>query len=376
MRHLIAAALIALAAPAAAQEVPIVQAGAEGRFERQIDAKSRSDGFTSAEVAAFRGTIAPIIEQLAAMPSVSAPPAPVCHRLKSWIELINPHGVMGAEIGVMTPISFQNGRCHRMTGGGIVLKFNMPGAGLDPSHATVRREARDSDWYVLAFKPARNPQLIEYQMNGDDYAVITHGRAPLFRPVSMERYLQHRLQQSLQDAGARAARDAANAFTETDLQTWLRDEKPRLAAEYEQQRRAIAAYAQPGQIEQMRASSVKLLADMETAMRQKVVNSAAAPTTRSAASDRDFAALTAAQRAQPACMGAGLEPTPNAACPPDRTLVEINPAYFDRSRPTDIQLLILTTPAHRYHGEDDAKLTSRTAMWNALDRAALAARVR
>lgn len=291
MRHLIAAALIAaFAAPVAAQEVPIVPAGADGRFERQIDAKTRSDGFTSAQVAAFRGAIAPIIEQLAAMPSVHAPPAPVCRRLKSWVELINPHGVMGAEIGVMTPIGFQNGRCHRMTGGGVILKVNMPGAGLDPSHATVRREAYDGDWYVLAFKPARNPRLIEYQMNGDDYAVITHGRAPLFRPVSMERYLQHKL-------------------------------------EHGQARAALPA-------------------------------------------------LTPAQRTQPACMGAGLEPTPNAACPPDRTLVEINPAYFDRARPTDVQLLVLTTPAHRYHGEDDAKFASRTAIWNALDRAALAARVR
>ena len=55
---------------------------------------------------------------------------------------------------------------------------------------------------------------------------------------------------------------------------------------------------------------------------------------------------------------------------------DFNPAYFDRSRPTDVQLLILGTPAHRYHGEDDAKLASRTQMWKAIDRAALAARVR
>lgn len=369
MRHLIAAVLIAaFAAPAAAQDVPIVQAGADGRFERQIDAKTRSDGFTLAQVAAFRGQIAPIIEQLAAMPTVNAPPAPVCHRLKSWVELINPHAVMGAEIGVMTPISFQNGRCHRMTGGGVILKVNMPGAGLDPSHATVRREGRDGDWYVLAFKPARNPRLIEYQMNGDDYAVITHGRAPLFRPVSMERYLQQKL-------GQAQARPAEDAFTEADLQTWLRDDKPRLAAEYERQRRAIAPYAQPGQVEQMRASNAKLLADMEAGMRQKVVNSAATRAARSAPSAA-VPALGPTQRTQPACMGAGLEPTPNAACPPERTLVEINPAYFDRARPTDVQLLVLTTPAHRYHGEDDAELASRTAVWRALDRAALAAYVR
>ena len=75
MRLLIAALAILAATSAQAQEVPIVSAGAGGRFERQIDAKTRSDGFGPAQVAAFRGAIAPIIEQLAAMPAVNAPPA-------------------------------------------------------------------------------------------------------------------------------------------------------------------------------------------------------------------------------------------------------------------------------------------------------------
>ena len=55
MRLLIAALAILAATSARAQDVPIVQAGADGRFERQIDAKTRSDGFGPGEVAAFRG---------------------------------------------------------------------------------------------------------------------------------------------------------------------------------------------------------------------------------------------------------------------------------------------------------------------------------
>ena len=300
MRHLIAALALLAAAPVAAQEVPIVQTGAEGRFERQIDVKTKSEGFGPAQVTAFRAAITPIIDQLATMPAVNTPPAPLCHRLKSWIELINPHGVMGAEIAVMSPINYQNGRCNRMTGGGIILKVNMPGAGLDPSRANVRRDERDGDWYVLAFKPARNPRLVEYELNGDDYAIITHGRAPAFRPVSMERYLREKIEQ--------ARRDGADI----------------------------------------------VVRETETAL----------------------AALSPAQRLQPACMAAGYDLSASAACPPERTLVEFNPAYFDRSRPTEVQLLTLSTPAHRYHGEDDAKLASRTQMWKAIDRAALAARVR
>lgn len=285
MRHLFAAALAAaaLAGSAAAQEVPIIQSGAGGRFERQIDAKTRSEGFGPPQVAAFRGAIAPIIDQLAAMPAVSAPPAPLCHRLKSWIELINPHGVMGAEIAVMAPINFQNGRCNRMTGGGVLLNVNMPSVGLNPNRAVVRGETRAGDWYVLPFVPSLDPKRVEFETDGDRHVALTHGRAPLFRPVSMERY-----------------------------QRQIGDQAP----------------------------------------------------------------LAPAQRAAPACMTQTGELRADAACPASRTLVELNPDYFDRTRPADVQLVILSTPAGRYHGEDDAKLAARTAVWNGLDRAALAARVR
>lgn len=283
MRNLIAAVVLFAAAPAAAQEVPIVQAGAEGRFERQIDVKTKSDGFGPAQVAAFRGAITPIIDQLATMPAVNTPPAPLCHRLKSWIELINPHGVMGAEIAVMSPINFQNGRCNRMTGGGVMLNVNMPGVGLNPNRAVVRGDTRAGDWYVLPFAPHRDPNVVEFEMNGDRHVALTHGRAPLFRPVSMDRYLSRTM---------------------------------------------------------------------------------------------DKAVLAPAQRSAPACMTQTGELRADAACPPSRTLVDLNPDYFDRARPAEVQLLVLSTPANRYLGEDDAKFAARTAVWSNLDRGALAARVR
>ena len=282
MRRLLlvlAAGLLAL--PAAAQQVPVVQTGAEGRFERQIDAKSKVEGFSPAQVAAFRAAIAPVIEQLAAMPGVNNPPAPICHRLGSWVQLVNPDGVLGAEISLLTPISFENGRCHRMTAGGLQIWVNRPNGGLDPSHSTVRSpQDGGSSWYVLPIRPARDPRLV--------------GR-PLLRPVTMERYLRHQAQ------------------------------------------------ALPKAPENWAAK---------------------------------LAALAPAQRGQPACLGARWAFEPNGACDPARTLVEVDPAYFDRSRPADVQLLILTTPSHRYHGESDAELAVRTALLKALDRSALAARVR
>jgi hypothetical protein len=55
--------------------------------------------------------------------------------------------------------------------------------------------------------------------------------------------------------------------------------------------------------------------------------------------------------------------------------VELNPAYFDRQRPSAVQLLVIATPKDRQHGESDAKMAARRAMWAALDRQALGALV-
>ena len=139
----------------------------------------------------------------------------------------------------------------------------------------------------------------------------------------------------------------------------------------------------PAQVAKLRTDMAKVLEAEERAIRERPAierqvaarragNEARVSSKWQTMLDR----LGPSERSWPACKGADGELYADAACPPAATLVEINPDYLDRSRPHDLQLIALTTPAHRYHGESDARLAARMAVWNSLDRAALAAMVR
>lgn len=190
-KTLLALALTLLASTAAAGS--IVPAGAGGRYEREIDAKTKVVGFTPKQVTSFRAHLDSILGQLAAMPSVSAPPAPVCHRLRPWIELVSPNRVLAAELGVMSPISFERGRCSAMTGGGVILHVNQFSPTLPNSHAVVRFVGgEDVHWFLLPNR-TMSERTLEFELDGDRTVVLTNGRAPVLRPVSIERYLREQL---------------------------------------------------------------------------------------------------------------------------------------------------------------------------------------
>lgn len=89
-----------LVTSATAQQIPIIQSGADGRYERQIDPKTAIPGYDGSTSRTFRGAIDELVGQLAAMPSVNSPPAPVCHRLMTYIEITPPHGVPAASVSV------------------------------------------------------------------------------------------------------------------------------------------------------------------------------------------------------------------------------------------------------------------------------------
>ena len=289
---LAAAALLCSPALASAQQRPIVVAGAEGRFEVQLDPKTKVPGFAPAQVAAFRTQVDRLVGLLRPLPAVNSPPAPLCNRLMSWIELNPFHGVLAADVSVLSPISFENGRCHVMTGSGIFLHINALSGLLDKQKAHVLDGDGSGHWWFLPVELAGR-RIIDL---GDRIA-FTHGRAPLLRPVSAERYLGHRLS--------------------------------------------------------------TLPPDMESQARAQLD------------------ALTPAQRAAPACeANATGELETRPGCPDGRTLVELNPAYFDTGRPGELQLLVISTPKDRTHGENDLRMAARRAMWAALDRQALAALVR
>ena len=360
-RSLLLASVLAsvLTAPVAAQQlpsVPLVQAGADGRYETQLDPKRMAGGRSPAQVVAFRGEVDQLIALLGAMPEVVSPPAPVCHRLTSWIELEAPHDVLAAEVGVMSPISFENGRCHQMTGTGVIFRLNALSLLFDPQQAFLRTDSGPSDWFLLP-KGAADGPIIRI---GDTLA-FTHGRAPLLRPVSAERYLAERLSRSpVEPEGGDAG----------ELARWLAEEKPRLEAETEQMIASLRGSMSPADLARLVEARTITISAVEESLRDAAVSDEG-PTERQQLS-AELAALDPAARELPACFIPGalaLDSTPG--CPAGLTLVELNPDYFDTSRPAAIQLLVVETPEARTHGENDMRLAARRAVWNALDIGAL-----
>lgn len=360
-RSLLLASVMAavLTAPAAAQQlpsVPLVQAGADGRYETQLDPKHMAGGRSPAQVAAFRGEVDRLLALLGAMPEVVSPPAPVCHRLTSWLELEAPHDVLAAQVGVMSPISFENGRCHRMTGAGVIFRLNALSLLFDPQQAFLRMDSGPSDWFLLP-RGAADGQIIRI---GDTLA-FTHGRAPLLRPVSAERYLTERLSR------APAEPEGGDAG---ELARWLAEEKPRLQAETEQMIASLRGSMNPADLDKLVEARAITISAVEESLREAAVTDGG-PTERQELSAQ-LAALDPAARELPACFIPGiLSLDSTAGCPDGLTLVELNPHYFDTTRPEAIQLLVVETPEARTHGENDMRLAARRAVWDALDIRAL-----
>lgn len=364
-RPLVLAALLAsvLAHPALAQllpATPVVQAGAGGRYETQLDPKATVRGRSAAEVAAFRAGVDRLVAQLASMPEVNTPPAPLCHRLTTWIEVQSFHGVMAGEVGVMAPIAFENGRCHAMTGAGVIARLNSLSLLYDPQQAYVRMDEGPSDWFLLP-KGAADGPIIRI---GDTLA-FTHGRAPLLRPVSAGRYLNEML---------RRTPEAPEGGDAGELARWLAEEKPQLVAETDQMVEELRGVMKPADLAKIAEARRVAIAAVEASMREAAVTDEG-PTDRQRL-QAELNKLDDRARAAPACILPGrteLDPTPG--CPAGLTLVELNPAYFDTSRPAAIQLLVVETDERRTHGENDARFAARRAVWDALDIRALAAMV-
>lgn len=181
-----------------AQDVPIVQAGAGGRYERQIDPRTAVPGVQAASMGQFRAGVDAVTAQLAAMPEVHAPPSPVCHRLKTFIETTRPHNVLSASISVMSPINFNNGRCHSMTGGGVEIYLNRLDVAFERNRALVpNAEEGRSNWFAM---PYERVAADRYKL-ADGTLIVTNGR-PFMNPVSADRYAREQVRLMGEDGSA------------------------------------------------------------------------------------------------------------------------------------------------------------------------------
>jgi hypothetical protein len=276
------------------------------------------------------------------------------------VEITPPHGVLSGVVEVMQPITFERGRCHNMTRTGVHVRFNSLSELLDPQQAHVRSDSRNSHFWVLPVEVAGR-RVIDL----GDRVAFTHGRAPLLLPVSAERYLREQIRRLPEGPKGGAAGELAR---------WLNGGKAKMLAENATQLREMSAYLKQADLARI-AEGQRVVVDSTEKELRRAAAQRPEPTPREHA-EADLAALSPAQRGAPACIAhdTGMfDATPG--CPRGETLVELNPAYFDRSRPGAVQLVVAQTPDGRTHGESEAEFAARRAIWSALDRAALAALV-
>lgn len=362
LRTLSLLSLLTVPTTAWAQEIPIHQRGADGRFETQIDRNPTVAGFQRGQVADFQGRIDGLVEMFAAIPAVSQPATPICRRIISFVEDLPRHGVLGAEVGVMTPINFQNGRCNRMTGGGVTVWLNRAAGIIASSHAFVRgAEDGAGDWFLPRFE-SWSPE--RFTLAGG-VTVLTRPDQPLYRPVSLERYMREK---------ARKDGEGSAASSGGHLARFRAEELPQLRAESAQHLDSMRAWATQAQIAEMRRMHEDgwRVAE-EVYARQDAEERGAAVAGRTWTARLD--ALSSLQREAQTCIDPTTgEPSLQADCGSGDLLWEINPDYFDRSRPSDIQLVVVIADPEPYHGEGEAQNAGRREIIREMNLSAFAPR--
>lgn len=191
----VAANLLAL--PAAAQDARVaVATGDGGRYVKLLDPKTKVAGYGPAAAQAFRSAMGPLIAQLDGMAEVNTPPPGICHQLNSWIELSGALDarVLAGAVEVMRPLDYRDGRCIRTNNALVMIGLNRTSDLIDRREAVQRdAESREGrNWYMFAAERAE-PGRIDMVRKGYRVVALTRSGAPLFVPVSAERYAAEQL---------------------------------------------------------------------------------------------------------------------------------------------------------------------------------------
>lgn len=289
--------------------------GADGRFELALDTRTKIRGLNPGQAAAFRAEVARLTDYLASLPAVAEPPAPVCMRLSSWLEPAATASKVGAAtVGAHIPVSFQNGRCHRMTGIGIGMPINQD-AGIFSND--YRRRSGGRDWWLLPIH-AIEGRVVRFGEKG--VLVLREGRLP-WRPVRRRAWLEHELAQ----AAIQASEAEQSWKTYIATITRLEGRPPRRS---------------PGD-----DRMVQLMRERVQHLRDELARRTGA----------DWV-----------CIGGTDEPSPDDDCPDARKPMEPNPAYWDRTRPERIQLLEVRLEPLNPLQESRDKVEARLAVWQAI----------
>lgn len=295
-------------------------AAAQGPFETDFDAKTRISGLDAGQVQRFRQRVAVLLDDLKQMPEVMAPPPTVCMRLRSFLVAgLSPDGMAEASVSAMMPISFANGRCHRMTGSGVEFLVNHA-RGLFSGDRLISDVGRDGEsFYLLDLNPEQ--ERVIWLGRRTQLLLREPGRHP-WRPVPRQRFLSRLLE----------AHEAHLA----------RVEKTRAESE--------VAAAKLGMTFKVHKTD-----RLWTERRQAEI----------AALREALAADTPEQALQPACHPR--PPGDRGPCPLNQTVMEVNPGFWQTHAPERVQLLLITTSPVQDMQESKDKFETRMRLRKALD---------
>jgi hypothetical protein len=212
----------------------------------------------------------------------------------------------------------------------------------------------------------------------------------LFVPVSRERYQRALIrwyERALRDVESVAPLGAAPSPT---METWLREEKPRLRAELAKSLADMKRTGSmpPAQIEQVRTNqeryfdlreeTIRRQAEAAPAQREAVERGRSRSTEATRAqlekARAELEVMSPAERAAPACATLNLIPCDQRGT---ARIVTLDPRYFDAALPASaLQLIIVETPSHKHMMEDSRAFRVRMRIAESLDYEALAALLR
>jgi hypothetical protein len=198
---------------------------------------------------------------------------------------------------------------------------------------------------------------------------ITPGDRQLWRPVTRERVLRHRLAGLRQSPGTTAAAGSV-------LETWLRD-APKRESDRQKTFRSLAGVIPAAELaalrEQMERGEREVTEELrrdDPAMRRVYAEGRAHAEARVAELEAELAGMTPAERSSPAWIGPSqkLSGLVGAGDEGAVMVVEPNPDFYDRSLPrTAVQAMVVEFRTHR----NPYVLAYTGALYQAMDWAAL-----
>jgi hypothetical protein len=290
-------------------------ASANPRFELALDTRTAIRGLNPSQATAFRAEVGKLTDYLASLPAVAEPPAPLCMRLSSSIEPAAAAGKPGAAtVGAHIPVSFENGRCHRLTGIGIGMLINQDGGIFFDDY---RRRSGGRAWWLLPIHGIEG-RVVRFGEKG--VLVLREGLLP-WRPVRRRAWLEREL--ALAASQASEAEQSWKTYVATI--TRLEGRPPRHS---------------PGD-----DRMVQLMRDRVQHLGGELARK----------TDADWV-----------CLGDTDEPSPDDDCGDDRKPMEPNPGYWDRAHPERIQLLEVRLEPLNPLQESREKVEARLAVWQAI----------